>query len=574
LGNPVDNPHTRAEGAYDRALAAFQEKSYEVARRWALEALAYDRQHSGARALLGRLDAARKSASPFQSSGPGSEVVSTDPTVLISRASQPAAAESIDPTVMIRRDDPRRPAETDARPAPPPLTRSTPRPAADPTVIGPPKNRAPSRTASSFSVGAALQSLGSRLQGLGRSSAGRSQATAGSWFSTPGARGALIAVATVAVGVLLVWGLFLTVRWFFPAGQQLTIAKPTGGTIVGPGIECGTGGSRCSTRVASGEPVELEARPDKDYVYSGFTGDCAPTGRLLMTQARNCGAIFERVTAPSGPVTFTLTITKPEGGTVIAAGGILCGTLGSTCSAEIPSGQPVTLTARADDGYTWDHFTGDCPSTGDTTMTSAKTCSATFTKTTTTVANVGPRTTPTSPPPPRRQAAPPVVPVPAPPPQPTPTNPSGSQGSTPTTAGSSSTDPSKPVAPPISADDHAKQEIQALVKSYCAALQTLKVDAVKSLYNQNNEPDRLKEQLREYKSLKCVLAPDPPEWVTLDSSEAGGVAKLKFGMKRVIQMGSGGAPKDYETIVTMVVSRKNFQSRWLIDRATHEEKPK
>ena len=57
-------------------------------------------------------------------------------------------------------------------------------------------------------------------------------------------------------------------------------------------------------------------------------------------------------------------------------------------------------------------------------------------------------------------------------------------------------------------------------------------------------------------------------------AEAGGVAKLKFGMKQVIEMESGGAPKDYETIVTMVVSRKNFQSPWLIDRVTLEEKPK
>ena len=103
----MDNPsNSRADGAYDRALAAYQEKSYEVARRWTLEALAYDRQHSGARALLGRLDAAvRPAPSPFQSAPSGSEVVSTDPTVLISRASQPSAYEPVEPTVMARPDD-------------------------------------------------------------------------------------------------------------------------------------------------------------------------------------------------------------------------------------------------------------------------------------------------------------------------------------------------------------------------------------------------------------------------------------------------------------------------------------
>lgn len=112
------------------------------------------------------------------------------------------------------------------------------------------------------------------------------------------------------------------------------------------------------------------------------------------------------------------------------------------------------------------------------------------------------------------------------------------------------------------------------MKNYCSSLQTLRADAVLSLYNQNNHPANLKEQFKEYKSLKCTLAADPPEYITLDSSEAGGIAKLKFGMKRVIQMATGGAPKDYETTVTMVVSRKNFQSAWRIDSATHEEKPK
>jgi hypothetical protein len=39
-------------------------------------------------------------------------------------------------------------------------------------------------------------------------------------------------------------------------------------------------------------------------------------------------------------------------------------------------------------------------------------------------------------------------------------------------------------------------------------------------------------------------------------------------------MKSGGAPKSLEYIVTMVVSRRAFQSPWLIDRVTYEPKPK
>src|SRR5689334_8402626 len=224
----MDNPSkSGADAAYDRALAAFQEKSYEVARRWVLEALAHNRQHAGARALLGRLDAARAAASPFHAASSGSEVVSTDPTILIGRASGPAP-ETIEPTVLIRRDDPRvRPGDTDPRVAMPPITpRSSPRSVAEPTIIAQPKSRAASAgSKSSFSLGGALQSLGERLQGAGnkqrRSSTTQARST-GSVLSSPGARGAMLAIATVAVGALLVWGLFLTIRWMWPAGQILT----------------------------------------------------------------------------------------------------------------------------------------------------------------------------------------------------------------------------------------------------------------------------------------------------------------------------------------------------------------
>src|SRR5262249_50444161 len=176
--------------------------------------------------------------------------------------------------------------------------------------IAPPKSRAaspaPTTTgakpkSSSFSLGAALQSIGERLQGRGRPTqpaGGRGRAASGPWSQSPEARGGLVAGAAGTRGAPLVWGMYRTVLWFFPAGQVLTITKPTGGTIVGAGIECGTGGSKCSTHVATGEPVELEARPDKGFVYSGFTGDCGPTGgRVAMTQARTCGATFGPVTA-------------------------------------------------------------------------------------------------------------------------------------------------------------------------------------------------------------------------------------------------------------------------------------
>ena len=567
-GTTVEKPsRSRADAAYERALAAYREKSYEVARRWTNEALAHDPHHSGAATLLVQLNAARR-----QTASTDSEVVSTDPTILISRAapssSQPPPVDQ--PTVLIPRPAVRRPAQDPDTQVP--LTNA--RPVSEPTVIAEPRQRPRPRAKQPSTVGAALQSFGERLQARrSRPPSPGSKSTTG---SRSGAQGVLLALGTVAVGALLVLAVYLAVRWMWPAGQLLTITKPTGGTIVGPGIECGTTGSRCSTTIGTGEPIELEPRPDKDYVWTGYTGDCAPAGRTVMTSARTCGATFDRLTASAGPATFRLTITKPVGGTVIAAGGILCGVNGSTCSADIPSGAPVSLKAEAAEGFAWQQFTGDCPSTGEMMMTSAKTCSAVFTPSAAPI-NRGPVSPPVKPPTNRPSGGssgrPPVptppVQTPEPPSTPAtqvPLNPPGSLGpSNPTVP------TNKPAAPAMSQEDHAKREIGELVKKYCTALGTLKPDVIRGLFHMDNTR-ALKELFKEYRSLKCTVTSEP-EYDRLDAGSSGG-AQLRVGMKQVPQMSSGGAPKTLDLIVTLVVSRKDFQSPWLIDRVTNEEKPK
>jgi hypothetical protein len=582
----VEHPsNPRADAAYERALAAYRDQSYDVARRWVGEALAHNKQHAGARALQARLDASRSSSRPFEEASSGPDVISTDPTVLISRASlsQPAP-DAIDPTIIASRADVRRRTDdTDAgRPAPLAAARPRPMPApaADQTVIGPAKPRASSGQKAGFSLGAALQSLGQRVQGGQRpqrpGATSRSGSAASPAASRSGPSGALLALGTVAVGALLVIALMFIGRWMFPAGKVLTITRPNGGTIVGPGIECGTAATRCSTTIATGDPIELETRPDKDHVFSGYTGDCAPAGRTAMTEARTCGANFDQVAGPAATATFRLTITKPEGGTIVAAGGILCGVNGSTCSADLPSGAPVTLKADAADGFAWEQFTGDCPSTGEMAMTSAKTCGATFIRSAAPI-NVGPppsatlaRPRPTPAPRPTPVAPAPTATAPTTP-APVPTNPAGSPGATPTTPTATPTVPDKPPPPPISAEEHAKQEIGQLVKNYCAALGTLKPATIRSLFHLDNERE-LKDKFKEYKSLKCTPS-SPPEYDRLDASPAG-AAQVKFGMKQAVEMKSGGAPKALDLLVTMVVSRKGFQSAWLIDRVTVEEKPK
>jgi hypothetical protein len=180
----------------------------------------------------------------------------------------------------------------------------------------------------------------------------------------------------LAIGVILL-AVALS-SWMWSSGQLLTITKPVGGTIVGSGITCGTRGSDCSTTIATGDPVELVTEADKGFAFGGFTGDCAPAGRTVMTAARTCGATFNRITETMEAAGWPLTITPPVGGTVLAAGDIQCGSLGSSCAANLPDGVPITLYVQPDAGYTFLTFTGDCAPSGNTVMTGPRVCSATF----------------------------------------------------------------------------------------------------------------------------------------------------------------------------------------------------
>jgi hypothetical protein len=291
-----------------------------------------------------------------------------------------------------------------------------------------------------------------------------------------------------------------------------------------------------------------------------------------MSAARTCGAIFNRVAAVPTAVTFPLTIIKPEGGTIVGAGGILCGTDGNSCSANIPNGEHVALHPSADNGFVFLAFTGACAE-GETTMTAARTCGATFTKSPTGV-NVDPHESST---PIKRPTGLPVKPKPADasstaaPPGPAPPP---AVAAPPVSAPAAQPPPptvSGPVAAPISAEDHAKNEIQTLVNNYCLALSSRDANRVRTLFPLAPMAD-LHAEFDEYKSLRCTLT-SPLTYDRLDASAAGG-AQLKFGMKQELRARSGGAPEVHELIITMVVSRKDFQSKWLIDRIQAESKPK
>jgi hypothetical protein len=400
-----------------------------------------------------------------------------------------------------------------------------------------------------------------------------------------------MAVAGLGVSALLVVGIVAAVGKMFPSGNTLTIRKPEGGTITGAGLNCGTGGDVCKITRPVDSTVELRAEPDAKHLFSGYTGDCPENGRISLSQPKTCGATFD----PVGPVAsgrlWPLTLTKPEGGTIVAAGGVLCGTEGDACTVNLPDGVPVNLQAESDSGFRFVAFTGDCSLGGETTMTGARSCGATFAKTETPMAQAS------GAPKPERQIDPPASPKPRPsvepsssakPPAPAgnPTtdpppmgqSPQPASGATPSTVDPQIVKPTdyqpppKEKATPVDTErEHAMKEIALLVKEYCAAYESMKPERIKKTFPLIDDR-KLKDQFRQYKSLRCTLTSEPA-YDRLDVNDAGG-AQLKVGMKQEIQGQVGGVKSVNETIVTIVVSRKSRNEPWHIDSVEHREKPK
>jgi hypothetical protein len=543
------------------------------------------------------------------------EVVSVDPTVLITRSEDPPG-EVIEPTVVITRGyPPARSVQTDQTvvlPSPNPRPRPAPERAPDRTSDATARMRAPERPPnpkpapppgrrSGWPAFAWFNRGGSRAQ----RPPGRTAAGGFSGWS-PGARGAVLVVGALVVSAIAVFAFFRAGQWFLPSGQQLTLTRPVGGTLTGAGLECGTRATECTTRRPKGEFIEFTATPDAGYQLSGYTGDCAPMGRMAMSQARTCGATFEPVNLPPPLPSWVLTITPPTGGTIQAAGDIECGALGSRCSSTLPEGVPVKLYARADTGYSFLQFTGDCAPNGETTMSAARTCGASFAQAAVVNASPGPAPQVGGP---RRQTSGPLgssapsstLSTPGPggagtPATPNPgasggspsgaqAAPSSSEASRPSQSSPSSGTPSTqegpgpvtvapgapPPPPPITAEAHAKNEIVGVTKEWCAALQSRQAARVRKIYPL--VPESLIRDFKQYKDLKCTVGAAPPEFDLLNASPIG-AAQVTFPMKEVVEMQSGGAPKTLDLIVTMKLSRKGQDNPWLIDRVEAVPKPK
>jgi Divergent InlB B-repeat domain len=152
----------------------------------------------------------------------------------------------------------------------------------------------------------------------------------------------------------------------FTSAHTLTVAKAgTGsGTIIGPGITCG---SDCSEAIAKGKQVELTPLAAAGSTFAGWSGQgCGST--VTLSEDRICTATFKLNSHK-----FTVVKTGTGKGTVTATG-INCG---NDCSEIVTSGSQVVLTPQAASGSSFAGWTGaGCGSM--VTVTADTTCTAIF----------------------------------------------------------------------------------------------------------------------------------------------------------------------------------------------------
>ncbi|MPZ20812.1 MAG: protein kinase [Luteitalea sp.] len=534
---------SRADAAYQRALTVYEEGAYEAARRFAIEALAEDPAHTGARAFLERLEqivqpptpppvfppltpaaptALRTAAHP---SAPGTPA---PPTVLRTAAHPSAPGTPAPPTVLRTAAHPAAPAvpkrRTELRPGthidepvvpvPPPALRRARHPAAPATPAPPTVLKAappPSRRSLRSGIGALLP--------WSRSGA--------PWKSN---RRALQAAAILLAMLCLVAIVMLFRPWAWWSGRLLTITRPVGGTVSASGINCGTVGSDCTGTFTDGQTVALNAEPDPGFALGEFTGDCAPNGRATMTAPRSCSATFVPIPEETPISAQLLTIVPPEGGTIVGTG-VTCGSYGKECSAEHPEGTEIALRALPDEGYVFKGFTGDCAGTsGQTVMTAPRTCGAMFTRDRPTTAG------PVEPPPPRPKR-------PAPSAEPRPVTPDPI--------------PAEPAEPTPAPEEVAKEEIQKVLDEYRAAYGRLDLQALRRVFP--GVSDVIGKQLKQYTSLDYTFT-GQPEFIDLDAALGSGTVKVDARLAPRARV--GGSLKPYERTDEFKVERRN--GRWII----------
>jgi poly(3-hydroxybutyrate) depolymerase len=152
-------------------------------------------------------------------------------------------------------------------------------------------------------------------------------------------------------------------------------------------INCATGNTgACSASYDANTSVTLTAI-EGTGVFAGWGGVCsASTGNtavVKMNQAQSCSATFNPAPPPAGP--YTLTVNVGTGGRVSETNtsSPKISNCASACNGSYVNGTPVTLTATANEGYSFAGWSGStCSASGNPatiTMNADRSCTAAFT---------------------------------------------------------------------------------------------------------------------------------------------------------------------------------------------------
>lgn len=161
----------------------------------------------------------------------------------------------------------------------------------------------------------------------------------------------------------------------FDKYYNLAITQPEGGIIscLLPGGDFVS----CPSVHKEGSIVTLKAEPDGAYHFSNWTGDCT-SDTLTMNKDMACSAIFtQKVNLSVGTNAGGMVTSYPQG--------INCGN-GKTCSAQFTPSEKVVLSAKSDQGYRFNGWSGydECNGGKEPNlriiMNKTKSCNANFIK--------------------------------------------------------------------------------------------------------------------------------------------------------------------------------------------------
>ena len=294
--------------------------------------------------------------------------------------------------------------------------------------------------------------------------------------------------------------------------ELLTIAPPTGGTVVAEGIKCGSQGKECSSNRPHGSQLKLIAWADKGFTFQGFTGDCTQSGEANMLAPRTCGAMFVQ----SGATGNLGSGTNPGGAKPPTGGGSRGSNTGNSASGGGTVGGGSSAGAGGGGG-------GAAGSPGGGASGGRGAGGE--------VASGG-----TAPPPPKSVDDNPDLLA-----------------------------PPKPPPPPAMADI-AKKDIEQLLERYRVAYEARNFAEVKRAYP--NAPAAIGEQFKQIKSIKYDFA-GAPKYVQLDAFN--GTAVIEIGSTQTTEMGMGKRPP-ISFVERIDLQKRGADSTWVINSVTRERK--